>query len=209
MLKKKHLNEENRSIAGGEIEVAKPSISVATVFSIVGALFLVLVFAFYFFRYNSASPFYSYYNKPDVTAPSLRSSVQTGINKTEVGKPVELKITEGQIGTAVCISCDTFPLKKSTLTVKPEGIIISGKTTTAFWGVNLDITIKPKADNGKLIFDLVDFRAAGVKAPPKITESYSSKISDLFKNIIPADQSINISEVHSLVGSLLVIGRKK
>lgn len=209
MLKKKHQNEESQSIAGGDVEVAHPSISVRAVFTVVGVLFSVLVFAFYFFRYNSASPFYSYYNKPDVTATSLKSSLQTGINKAEAGKPVELKLTEEQIGAAICVSCDTFPLKKSTLSVKPEGIIISGKTTTAFWGVNLDITFKPKAENGQIVFELTEFKAAGVSAPPKITSSYGDKLKNLFANIMPAGQSINVSEVHSLVGSILIIGTKR
>jgi len=207
MLKKKHPNLEL------PIEVAHPSISVTTVFSIVGILFLVLVFALYFFRYNSASPFYQYYNKKPAANISLNSSLdsslQTGINKTASGKSVELRLTEAQIGAAICISCDTFPLKKGTLKMTPDGIVISGKTTTAFWGVNLDIIFKPKAENGQIVFELTEFKAAGVSAPPKITSLYSDKLKGLFINIIPAGQSIKITEVHSLVGSILIIGTKR
>lgn len=203
MLKKKNSNLEL------PIEVAHPSISVVTVFCIVGALFLVLVFAFFFFRYNSASPFYDYYNKPAVTTAPLSNSVSGAVNSAKAGKLVEIRLTEAQIATAVCVSCDTFPLKKGALKVTPEGIIISGKTTTAFWGVNLETTLKPKAEKGKLVIDLTDFKAAGVSAPPKITEMYSSKIKDLFTNLIPAGQSIDVTEVHSLLGSLVIIGTKK
>ncbi|MDO8444002.1 MAG: hypothetical protein Q7S80_00660 [bacterium] len=210
MLKKKHQNEESQSIAGGDVEVAHPSISVRAVFTVVGVLFSVLVFAFYFFRYNSASPFYNYYNKPAATpTTSLNNSVQAGINKAGTGKPVELRLTEDQIGTAICVACDTFPLKKSTLKAKPEGVIISGKTTTTFWGVNLDITFKPKAENGQIVFELTDFKAAGVSAPPQITQTYSDKLKGLFANIIPAGQAMSVTEVHSLVGSILIIGTKR
>ncbi len=202
MLKKKSSSDEQ------PIEVAKRSISVATVFVIVGLLFSVLVFAMYFFRYNEASPFYSYYYKPSVTT-TLGNSVRTGINKTASGKPIELNLTEAQISQAICISCDSFPLKKGALTVRPEGIIISGRTTTAFWGVNLETTLTPKVDNGKLVFNLTDFKAAGVSAPPKITQTYSSKIKDLFANVIPSSQSINVTEVHSLIGSIEIVGTKK
>lgn len=202
MLKKK-------SVQQNSVEIGKPSISVKTVFTIVGALFSVLVFALWFFRYNSASPFYDYYNKKSVPATSLSSSVETNINKSASGKSVELNITESQLSEAICASCDSFPLKKGSVKIRSEGVIIGGKTSTAFWGVSLEIVMKPKIENGQVVFDLAEFKAAGVSAPPKITETYSQRLKDAFKNIVPNSQSLNITEVHSLVGSLLIIGTKK
>jgi|GEM_PF-1224405 len=190
-------------------EVARPSISVKTVFVIVGMLFAVLVYALYFFRYSDLSPLYSYYHQSTSDAAALSNSVQTEVGKTKNGDAVEIKITESQLTSALCVSCSSFPLKKASAKMTEDGVIIEGKTSNSFWGVNLQITMKPKADKGKVVFELAEFQAAGVAAPPSITKTYSQKLKDAFADLIPGASSVDVSEVHNLIGSLIVIGTKK
>lgn len=203
MLKKKKTIDEE------PMEVAHRSISVTTIFVIVGLLFLVLVYALYFFRYSDLSPLHGYYNKPAVDATSLTNSVKTEANKSKSGETVEINITESELSSALCVSCSSFPLKKATAKITQEGVIIGGKTTNSFWGVSLEIIMKPKVEKGKVVFDLTDFKAAGVSAPPSITKTYSQKLKDAFSDLVPGANSINITEVHSLLGSLVFIGTKK
>jgi len=203
MLKKKKAFDEE------PMEVAHRSISVTTVFVIVGLLFFVLVYALYFFRYNDLSPFYGYYNKPAADTTPLTSSVKIEVGKSKSGKTVEINITESELSSALCISCSSFPLKKSSAKIMQDGVVISGKTTNSFWGVGLEIVMKPKVEKGKVVFDLTDFKAAGVSAPPSITKTYSQNLKDAFSDLVPGANSINITEVHSLLGSLVFIGTKK
>lgn len=204
MLKKK---TQSQITDNNQVEIAKSSMSVATVFVFVGILFAVLCLGLVFFRYSSLSPIYSYYNKPAVDKEVKSPSAQ--IDTTSAGQKAEIKITEEQIQTAICMTCDTFPLKKAKLEVRPEGVVLSGKTSTAFWGVGLEITLKPKAESEKLVFEIAEFKAGGVTAPPTITEPLNDKIKNSFSQVSSQTDSIKIEEVHTLIGHILIIGVKK
>lgn len=200
MFKKKIENDS-------ELVVAKRSISVAMVFGIVGVLFLTLCYAMFFFRYSELSPFYKYY-LPKPPTETVTGTLEKQISSSP-GASIELKITENQIDDIICLTCDTFPLKKAELSIKPDGILVKGKTSNAFWGINVEANLKPKIENEKLAFDLTEIKAAGVAAPPKITDSVSPKLKELFNNILPANNAIVFREAYSMVGYILIVGAKK
>lgn len=190
-----------------EVEVAKSSISVATVFIFVGILFAVICYGLFFFRYSDFSPFYKYYANSS-TENDVGQNIDSQIQNS-ASDSLEIKITENQLGKLICVDCDSFPLKKATLQIKPDGIIIAGKTSTAFWGVNVEATIKPKIENEAVVFELTDLKAAGVSAPPKITDSIGSKLRDIFSgDVLSVGQSAKFREVYTMVGYILLMGTK-
>lgn len=190
-----------------EVKRTKKTTSVVAVFVFVGIIFLILCGGLFYLRYSADSPLFHFYvPTPDVASVSDTLQKQLDV-KTDPS--VELKITENQISSAVCLTCDSFPLKKAELVVRPDGISITGKTSTYFWGINVEVTIKPKIENEKVTFDLTDIKAAGVTAPPKIADSISSQLKSLLANVVPANSAVSFKEVYAMVGYILVVGAKK
>jgi hypothetical protein len=103
------------------------------------------------------------------------------------------------------ISDSNFPLKKASLKIKAEGIVISGKTANGFWGVPVDVLIMPISNAGKIIFNLKEIKAAGVVAPPKIADSLSPKINSLFySNSFTDLNKLKVQSVRTLIGYVLI-----
>ena len=201
------LRVKNNSISHGN-SVKKESISVTTVFVIAGILFATLCFAIIFFRYSTLSPFHKFYTKlpPKV---DLSNYLKDKSDKATPGEIVALQLTESQLSEAVCLSCETFPLKNPTLKITPDGIIVDGKTSKGFWGMKMEFILLPKIVLGRLNFEITEVKAAGVKAPVKLTDSFNPQINYLFSQVLSGDQQIVLTEARCMVGYLRLEGSKK
>lgn len=201
------LTSRNKTSDSGS-QIKKESISITTVFVIAGVLFATLVFAIIFFRYSSASPFYKYYIKvPDKV--NFSGYLKEKSDNVASGSIVELQFTEAQLAEAICLDCSTFPLKNPTLKITADGILLNGKTSKGFWGINMNFVIVPKIVLGQINFEITEVKAAGVKAPAKLTDSLNPQINNLFSQVLPFSQEISLTEIKCMVGYLRLEGTKK
>lgn len=187
-----------------QTELPKESISLKAVFIFLGFIFILLASMLVYLRFSSWSPFYDYYAKK--TPANL--SFSDLFNKTKSSKPgvkaIDMKITETDLAEALGIGKSDFPLKKATLVIKPEGIILSGKTSTAFWGIPVEVTSVPIVRNGKLFIQIKGIKAGGVVAPPKIADSLSPKINTLFYQAFSAFDNLKVTEARTSVGFVML-----
>ena len=200
------LNQRDKS--NKVTSVAKESISLTTVFLIVFSLFATLCIGILFFRFSPDSPLSKYYlKKPEVK--NLSSYVADQSNNSASGATVEVKITRDQLAEAICLKCSTFPLKKPEMEINQNGIILEGKTASGFWGIKMEFTIIPKIILNSLSFEVTDVKAAGVKAPSKLTDPLNPKINDVFANALPKMDDVTLLEIRPMVDYLFLEGKKK
>lgn len=188
-----------------DIESRKESITLTQVFIFLGFIFVLIVGMLFYLRFSSWSPFSGLYLKNLPKSVSFSELFNSEKAKSGAAKSIELKISEEELSKMIGISASSFPLKKSSLKIKAEGIVISGKTASGFWGVPVDVLFVPVSNNGKIIFNLKEIKAAGVIAPPKISETLSPKMNSLFySNSFSDMDKLKTKEVRTLVGYMII-----
>jgi hypothetical protein len=189
-----------------ETEIPKETISLTAVFIFLGFVLAMILSMLFYLRFSSWSPFSDFFHKhisTDISFLDIYNKQKTDSTSSNISG-TDIKLTENELGQMIGIQNSDFPLKKATLVVKPEGVIVSGKTSTAFWGVPVEVTLMPKVVDGKVIFEITEIKAAGVVAPPKISGTLTTKLSTLFTTASNQINKINISNVRTMVGYILL-----
>jgi hypothetical protein len=195
---------EEDELEPGHYEIPKESISLTAVLIFLGSIFLLLVIMLFYLRFSSWSPFSDYFSKKKLPNYSLIDLFNKEKSNSPTLQTVEIKITEDDLSKSIGVSEGSFPLKKSSLKIKPEGIIISGKTSSGFWGVPVDVLFESKVGGGKLTFNLKEIKAAGVVAPPKISNTLTPKMSSIFYQGFSSLDKLKVKEARTLVGYMIV-----
>ena len=173
---------KKNNISNGELP--KQSMSLTSVFIFLGIIFSLLLIIVFYLRFSSWSPFYDLYKK----TPKLENlSLLDRFNKEKdvsALTTIDLKITELELAKSIGVDNDSFVLKKASLKIKPEGIIINGRTSNVVWGVPVEIMLNTRIINQKLFIEVSEIKAAGVVAPPKIANNLMPKINSAVSNAI-------------------------
>ena len=139
--------------------------------------------------------------------------VNLNINSTQKvslpGEETTLKLTEAEIQSAINANDANFPLKKAKVKVNADKIILSGKTSNAFWGLLVEVGIVPKVESGKVKFSITEIKSAGVTAPKSVSEMVNKNISQYLDGLSSSFGEIEVSAVELSSGYLTVTGRQK
>ncbi len=186
-------------------EPHKDTLTLKAVFIFLEFIFILIIGMLFYLRFSSWSTLSSFYVKSLPKGASFTDMFNSEKSKSVSAKTVELKVSEDELSKMIGISDSNFPLKKASLKIKAEGIVISGKTANGFWGVPVDVLIIPISNAGKIIFNLKEIKAAGVVAPPKIADSLSPKINSLFySNSFTDLNKLKVQSVRTLIGYVLI-----
>ncbi len=188
-----------------DIAPHKEGITLTAVFIFLGSIFVLIVGMLFYLRFSSWSPLNGFYIKNIPKGVSFADLFNGEKAKSGELKTIEIKISEEELSKTIGISRSDFPLKSPTLKIKSEGIIISGKTANGFWGVPVDVLFVPISNNGKILFNLKEIKAAGVVAPPKIADTLSPKMNSLFYSNSFSDlDKLKVRDVRTLVGYMII-----
>lgn len=183
----------------------KESITLTAVFIFLGFIFVLIIGMLFYLRYSSWSSFSSFYVKNLPKTTSFTDIFNKEKAKSTTAKTVDITITEDELSKMVGLGDASFPLKKASLKITAEGIVISGKTANGFWGVPVEVLFVPFTNNGKIMFNLKEIKAAGVVAPPKISETLSPKMNSIFYSSSFSDlDKLKIAEARTLVGYMII-----
>lgn len=201
-------NKEKLTIEAPVMTRPKETISVTAVFVFLALLFLIFSSFIIYLRYSNFSPLANLYAlKPDIKLEDqLPLSLQL---KQSKNTNLELTITEREFCSLAGVYSDDFPLKNATCFIKPEGVTVSGKTSDKFWSPKLDILIRPKAENDKLVFEIKEAKIWGVSAPESLANPIFKDLNSRLLQVLPDSDNVKVSEVRSMVGYIRVEGEKK
>ena len=128
---------------------------------------------------------------------------------TPIGEEVTLRLTEDQIQKAINADDVNFPIKKSTVKVNTDKIILSGKTSNSFWGINVEVGIVPKVEEGKVVFNITEIKSAGVIAPKSISDLINNNLGQYLDGLSSSVGNIEVSAVTLNTGFMTVMGKQK
>jgi hypothetical protein len=187
----------------------RESITVRSVFLFLGFIFFIFASFLFYMRYSGYSPLSEKYKKSNsATTSSLTELVKKQTDNPIATKKFSLTISENDLRNGLDLSNGLLDLKKATLKITEAGIIVSGKTG-GWFGLPISATVVPKVENGRLVYDVTEIKAADVTAPPKIVDSLKPQLAVLFRSAILMDKNVVVLEVHCLTGSMYIEGEVK
>lgn len=181
--------------------VKKSSCSLGTIFCL---LLLVLIISIGILLYLK----YKDFSLPKINSNTTSSSVKIDdLKGKQSGEAVKITLTEADLNKAIAES-QNFPLKKPSLRIKTDKIILSGRTSNSILGLSVEVWIIPFIENGQVKFKISDIKASGVTAPKKIADSLNNSLSGYLNNLIPVNNGVTVTEIKLYEGYLELIGRK-
>jgi uncharacterized protein YpmS len=108
----------------------------------------------------------------------LTEQVAEGLSGKKTGDSLTVPITEEELANFIGVGTNDFPIKKSTLEIKDDGIYISGRTGDSFFSFPVTIVANPSAENGKLKVELSKASSGIVTLPLSIKNA----LNDYFAN---------------------------
>lgn len=119
------------------------------------------------------------------------------------------RFTEGDLNKAIEKSGDSFPLKKTSAKIKPDGIEIIGKTSDSILGLKVNVTTLPKVESGELKYDIVSIKSSGLEAPKTVKDLINNQLSSFLSGYIPDANTVSVQKVDLYDGFLEITGDKK
>jgi hypothetical protein len=199
------MNQNPKNLRSSEAtNLPKESVTLTSVFVFLGLIFVLIAGALIYLRFSSWSIFASFYHKEILTPGISINDISARVKTTQTtGKSVDVKITDLELKNLINLSSDQFPLKKSDAHIKPEGIFVTGKTSTSFLGVSVEVLIIPRIENQKVAFEIKEIKAGGIAAPPKIVDMIKPKFESLFSQIAN-NQDFKATSVRTQVGFMVI-----
>lgn len=145
---------------------------------------------------------------PNIKVLSVRESQEeeqfTSITR---GNEIIINLTEKQLSQLVGVDKVNFPLKKASLRVQKDRMIVSGKTSNSILAIRVDCALLPKVEDNKITFDVKDIKSGNVSAPKYIVDQVKSKFD--FSINIPPQYKIDLKEIKLFDGYAELIGIPK
>lgn len=180
--------------------IPKSSCALWSIFLLLFIILLALIGLLFYLKAKDFS-----LSKPK-TNTNINASIQ--LNSSE-GEEVTLKITEEQLQGAIKADDANFPIKKATVKINTDKIILSGKTSNNFWGLNVEVSLVPKVEEGKVKFDITEIKSAGLKAPNSISDVVNNNLGQYLDGLSSLIDDIEVTDFKLEEGYITVTGKQK
>lgn len=182
-----------------ESPVPKSSCALWSIFLILFIILLAII----------GSLFYLKTKKFATSTQIINLNINSAKTSLQSGEEVTLKLTEADIQNAINANDDNFPLKKASVKVNPDKIILSGKTSGGFLGLNVEVGIVPKVESGKVEFDITEIKSAGVTAPKSVSDLINKNLGQYLDGLSSSIGNVEVSKVELNAGYIMVTGKQR
>jgi hypothetical protein len=125
----------------------------------------------------------------------LTDQVVKELSDKTSGESVSIPITESELANFMGVGTADFPLKKSSLEIKNDGVYISGRTSDSFFSFPITIVAIPKAENGKLKIELSKASSGVAVLPQSIKDALNKYFDDQISTYTSDIGRIEVKEV--------------
>lgn len=147
-------------------------------------------------------------NFKKISSLNLDQNISKQLDDQKGESIVSIRITEDELSNVLNVNSEGFPLKKPSVKITSDKIILSGKTSNSPLSFKLDIGIVPRVENGKVVFDIEDIKTAGVSAPKVVTDEVNKSLSS-YLNQVNLNKDIKVTDVKLYQGYLIATGERK
>ena len=182
-----------------ESPIPKSSCALWSIFLLLIIIFLAIVGSLYYLKTKKFS-----LNRPvsDIVTNPIETNVAPG-------DEASIKITEADLQSGINTDDANFPLKKTSVKINPDKIILSGKTSNSFFSVSVDVSLVPKVDSGKVGFDITEIKSAGIAAPKSVSDLVNKNLGQYLDGLSSSLGNVEVSKIELNSGYMTVTGRQK
>lgn len=108
------------------------------------------------------------------------------------GETLALEFSEVEVSQYLGISDPDFPLKKARLKIREKGIVVNGRMSDSFLALPVEICIRPKIDQGKLLLILDDIETSSVSLPKFVRDKINAYLDMIMRSRTLYDENLEI-----------------
>jgi len=173
------------------------------------ALFSIVILFFVFSFRNAAFDFKNISFFSAKQSFDINSLFDSKTKEVAAGESFNLQISDSQLEEILKLDSPDFPIKKSSIKITPEKIILSGRNGSSFLSLKVDVGLLPKVKGDKIALEIVSIESLGVVAPKQITDAIRPALERALANIYNIPANINIKEIKLNPGAMVIIGETK
>ncbi|MFA5926661.1 MAG: hypothetical protein WCT32_01755 [Patescibacteria group bacterium] len=122
---------------------------------------------------------------------------------------IMITVNEAALGRVFQIDEPSFPLKRASLKVNQESIVISGRSSESIFSLKLYVGIRPTVVDGRMNFEIAEIKAGNIAAPPKIIDALRPTIEKNTKEYLPlVGSDIVVDSIRLFDGYMEIQGHK-
>ncbi len=170
-------------------------------------IFLIPVFAIFAFG-GKGLDFHKFLPQKANLA-NLSALVTEGTKEKKIGEKFDVKITETQLGQSLDLKNTNFPIKKPSLKISPDKIILSGRAGASALSLSVNVGLSPVIESNHIKLEITSIESLGVVAPKEIVDIIRPALEPILNNIYTAPANINLTTVTLYQGHLIITGQVK
>lgn len=191
-----------------ESPISKSSCSLLTIFFILLLIFILVLGGLIYLKIKS----------PSIKLPenslsankNLNSKVEVETVKNSAGEEVlTIKITEADLKEGLKLNEQGFPLKKPEVKINSDKILLTGRTGDSFLSLGVEVGIVPKVESGKVKFNIIEIKSAGITAPKTVADTLNNGLGKFLDDLSALFGKIDVTEVKLDSGFLTATGKVK
>lgn len=136
----------------------------------------------------------------------LTTEVGNAISGKKTGDLINVEISEKELSEFIGVGGNDFPLKKSSLRIKPEAINISGRIGSSFFALPVTIKCLAKAEDGTLKIEIDNNNSGLAMFPKSLKDSLNTYFDDTISTYTSDIGRIKVEEVVLKDKKLILIG---
>jgi uncharacterized protein YpmS len=182
-----------------------------SVFIVLILIFAIIVALFWLGR--------NYLNKSSLylKIPSSQKSDTSGItgkleatsNSLIPGASATVSFSEEELAQYLGVNTSEFPLKRASLSINSDGIIVKGRTSESIFSIPLTVILKPKAEDGRLKLEVAELESGSISAPKTVKDQMNTYLSDIINKKSDPVADFEITEIATRDKYVDVTGVKK
>lgn len=117
-------------------------------------------------------------------------------------------LTEEEVNTIIAENKE-FPLRNAKIKIYSDRMTVVGKIGSKYLPVSTEVGVVPKAENGKIKYDIVSIKTGGIEAPQKIRDAVNSELGSNLDAIFSGfDYTYKIESIVLREGFVDIYGQK-
>jgi uncharacterized protein YpmS len=173
------------------------------------ALFFIIIMFFVFSFRNATFDFKNISFFSAKQSFDINSLFDSKTKEVAVGESFNLQISDSQLEEILKLDSADFPIKKSSIKITPEKIILSGRNGSSLFSLKVDVGLLPKVKGDKIALEIISIESLGVVAPKQITDAIRPALEKAFADIYSVPANINIKEIKLNTGTFVIVGETK
>jgi len=130
-------------------------------------------------------------------------------NNLASGQTSNLEFSEKEVAAYLGLSDEDFPLKNAKLSINPDGVHLSGRTSKSVFSLPVSVIIMPHLEQDKIILSVDNVSTGSISLPQRIRGSMDEYLDLIMRSRPIGNDQLDIQSVTCETQKIIVAIQKK